>query len=720
MGGVVTIDDDALRAARDRIARTILGDTEVVNPLLGEIRLRAHQVAAVTRLLEIIARHRGALLADAVGLGKTYVALAIARQHESALIICPAALRPMWERVTTATRVTVPVMSIEGLSRGDVPPVEPDLIVVDEAHHFRTPATRRYQAVASLARRARVLLLSATPLQNSRGDLLALLGLFAGSTVGQWTDDALARLIVRRDETTASLELPQLDGPHAISPGADDDCLDAILSLPPALPAADEGVAHALNTISLLHLWASSRAALIASVKKRRARAIAMREAIASGHVPTAAELRAWQFADDALQLAFAFPEKQETDLAGIAAHLDRYSDACEALVRQSAAATDPDRDRADMLRALQARHAGKRIVAFSQYAATVSALHRLLRTQPRVAAITAEGGRIASGGISRSQVLAQFAGGAPPGNPIERIDLLLTTDLLSEGVDLRGAAVIVHLDLPWNPARMEQRVGRARRLGSPHDSIHVYTFVPPVAADRMLELRRRLASKVRAARAMFGDIPAAFPDDNQCEQSSVAAAERARAVLTRWLDPAARRDDPEPIMAAAPSRCRGWIAAVVVDGLPRLLHSCGDSIMDDDASTLRVLESIGEAAPVDRGRADSALAQINRWLAARSAVAGSSEQSAPKRAVLHRLMETVARAPRHRRTAVLAAAQRARSNLSNVSGVGAERVLATLACSAAGDDAWIQSLETFGAIHALPRETRPDDQRVAAIILLS
>ena len=47
---------------------------------------------------------------------------------------------------------------------------------------------------------------------------------------------------------------------------------------------------------------------------------------------------------------------------------------------------------------------------------------------------------------------------------------LLLTTDLASEGVNLQDASVVVHLDLPWTAARLEQRVGRVARLASAHD----------------------------------------------------------------------------------------------------------------------------------------------------------------------------------------------------------------------------------------------------------
>src|SRR5262249_48728555 len=157
-------------------------------------------------------------------------------------------------------------------------------------------------------------------------------------------------------------------------------------------------------------------------------------------------------------------------------------------------------------------------------------ALGHLMRGDAGVAVVTANGARIASGAIPREEVLAQFAGDAGHVDPVQRIELLLTTDLLSEGIDLRGASVIVHLDLPWNPARMEQRVGRARRLGSRFREIHVYTFVPPVAAERALELRRRLATKIRAAQSVIGGGFDPLGSFDASPAAPVSAAEEIRA----------------------------------------------------------------------------------------------------------------------------------------------------------------------------------------------
>lgn len=715
-------DDSLLRTAKARMGLALGGGVDGIDPRLGDLTLRPHQVDAAARLLEIIGRFRGALLADAVGLGKTYVALAVARAHRAPLVICPAVLRPMWERARVAAGVSLPIMSTESLSRGATATVQPDLLIVDEAHHLRTPGTRRYEAAARIARRARVLLLSATPLHNSRHDLGSLLALFAGSSVHGWSDPELARLIVRRDERGASQPLPVLDGPHPLAPARDENCLDAILGLPPAVPAADEGTAHALATISLIHLWTSSRAALVASARKRQARALALREAIAAGRVPTSAELAAWRYADNALQLAFPLFETAHAgcdDVSRLESRLDAFIAAAGALIDACRMPPNPDDARVQLLRSLRAAHPGARCVAFSQYAHTVTALGRLMREDNGIAVITADGGQIASGAVGRDEVLAQFAGEAGPARPAERVDLLLTTDLLSEGIDLRGASVIVHLDLPWNPARLEQREGRARRLGSRFEAIHVYSFVPPAAAERMLELERRLTGKLRTASAIVGGrfhpFSAAAADRSS---SASGAAELLHSRICSWAVAIGPCDDANPAVAAAQGSSDGWIALVILDGLPRLIGSVDGGVTDDPKSLLRLVGCLGAAISVDRTRTADARRDIDDWLASRRASAGAGDQSAAKRAVLDRLAQTVARAPRHRWASVVASAQRARARLSTISGIGAERVLATLARSSADDAAWLLSLEAFGDAHA-NENGEPRSAAVISLILL-
>ena len=86
---------------------------------LGRITLHPHQRDAVARCAALIARFGGALLADQVGLGKTFVALALARAHGGAWLVAPAALRDEWARAARqAGMPPLPFTSFEALSRG--------------------------------------------------------------------------------------------------------------------------------------------------------------------------------------------------------------------------------------------------------------------------------------------------------------------------------------------------------------------------------------------------------------------------------------------------------------------------------------------------------------------------------------------------------------------------------------------------------------------------
>ena len=171
-----------LARARMVIAREVL-DAESCPATVGQIALHAHQRRAAARILTLLRAYGGALLADATGLGKTFVALAVADTLERILIIAPASLRDGWRRSAALAGIQASFVSLERLSRGIASPVrDPELVIVDEAHHLRNPRTKRYSAVAALCDRARVLLLSATPLQNRRNDLVAQLALFSAMT----------------------------------------------------------------------------------------------------------------------------------------------------------------------------------------------------------------------------------------------------------------------------------------------------------------------------------------------------------------------------------------------------------------------------------------------------------------------------------------------------------------------------------------------------------
>ena len=87
-----------------------------------------------------------------------------------------------------------------------------------------------------------------------------------------------------------------------------------------------------------------------------------------------------------------------------------------------------------------------------------------------------------------------------------DKYDLLITTDVLAEGVNLHRASVLVNYDLPWNPTRIMQRVGRINRVGSEFDRIYVFNFFPTVQSERQLPIEERILEKLQAFHDTLGE----------------------------------------------------------------------------------------------------------------------------------------------------------------------------------------------------------------------
>lgn len=507
-----------LELVRAYVARSVL--PPLPSPTLGEVVLAPHQREAAARLLRMLARHGGGLLADDVGLGKTYVALAVAREYERCIVIAPAALLPMWAAAVRRTHTKgAALVSLHAFSRGDGSGCATGarrLVIIDEAHHLRNPATQRYQQVSAAIAGADVLLLSATPVHNREGDVRAMLALFAGSRPDLLEAGRRAELIVRRDSamvggasSAVAGSQPAVRWHRAHRVPMDRAILERIMALPAPLPAKDGAEAGALIRMGLLRAWCSSEAALLDAVRRRRMRGAVLRDALEVGRHPTQAELRSWAVSEGEVQLGFAeLLASGPVEHGPLLAVLDRHLAALTALADALRSAGGGDAERAAWLRRVVAAHPGVPVVAFSQYARTVEAMYRALRDIAGVGMLTGARARIASGPIGRQEALQRFAPRAherPPPPSHAAIRVLLTTDLLAEGVNLQDAGVVVHCDAPWTAALRDQRVGRAVRMGSPWGVVHVYRLAPSLEVEGALRWEARVVRKAAIGARVVG-----------------------------------------------------------------------------------------------------------------------------------------------------------------------------------------------------------------------
>lgn len=165
-----------------------------------------YQNDAVAQALDIIEENGGVVIADVTGLGKSIIASRIAHElKERGIIICPPALIGDEARMVGWRRYCkdFDLLDWDIFSRGDLEKIlervsnDPDIkvVIVDEAHYFRNEATSSYETLKAICHSRKVILLTATPFNNTPADLFALLKLFVvpGKSLLTLDDDLEAR-----------------------------------------------------------------------------------------------------------------------------------------------------------------------------------------------------------------------------------------------------------------------------------------------------------------------------------------------------------------------------------------------------------------------------------------------------------------------------------------------------------------------------------------------
>jgi helicase-like protein/SNF2 domain-containing protein len=488
----------------DRVARAIaaaLGFEMAADP--PPAWLRPAQVPSFRRVVAALRRHGGALLADPVGSGKTFVALAAAaalNPGRPVACLVPATLVEQWRASAARLGIPVCVVSHEAASRGRLPDAARGLVLLDEAHRFRNPHIRRYRRVAPWLVGRPVLLISATPVVNRLEDLLHLLRLAVRDDVLRADgipsirecllcgagSPALGRIIV---EARSAADQPGRIGTASLPTERENLAAADGLSLLAELRLSRHPATAALVRSVLHRAAASSPAALAAALRRYRGLLLQARDAQCTGHPLSRRELRRFTGKlEDQLVWWELLPGAEgelELDVDDLVA-IDR--------VAAGAAAHAASDDKVLRLRAVLAD--GIPSLVFTASRDTVRYLRDRLSDLP-VAWCTGARAGLGHAMLPRRVVLGWFREGPGPKLPRPaRARHLLVTDVAAEGLDLQRAGRVVHYDLPWTPMRLDQREGRAIRLGSSHATVSIVRFSPPAPLDRALRLERTLARK--------------------------------------------------------------------------------------------------------------------------------------------------------------------------------------------------------------------------------
>ena len=465
--------------------------------------LLPEQQPSFRRAVAALRRYQGAILADPVGSGKTYIALAVAgvcNPGRPTACLVPATLRRQWERAAARVGIDVLVGSHEQASRGRMPAGTRGLVIVDESHHFRNRYTRRYGHVARWLVGRPALMVTATPVVNRlddlahqlrlavRDDALALDGvpsleslLASGCAV-----PALGRLVLETELAPASR--PQ-KASRISPPGAAESAsvAEAVTRLR-GLRLSNNPCIAALVRAVLLRAAGSSPAALVGTLRRYRRLLQHARDALVSGRSLERSKLR--RFTSE-LSDQLVWWQLLPRDDAGNDLELADLVEIEIQLAAAEAAARQPDTKLARLQELLSDE---KPSVVFTCSRDTVRYIRERL-TGLRLAWCTGVQAGIGSSTLARHDVLGWFRPDqSHPAGPMH----LVVTDVAAEGLDLQRAARVVHYDLPWTPTRLEQREGRAVRLGSSHQEVEVVRFSPPPPLERLLRMEATLTRKSR------------------------------------------------------------------------------------------------------------------------------------------------------------------------------------------------------------------------------
>ena len=619
-------------------------DPQAITDVPEGFKRLAYQIDAVNMGYRLLEKHNGFFLADVVGLGKTIIATLVAKKfffhngfpdHRShTLIVVPPALEDNWEWTIHKFNLDNVKIETNGSLHKIRHPERYDLVIVDEAHKFRNDTAEAFDELQRICKtptqrelsdgtraQKKVILVSATPLNNRPADICNQIALFQDlrdSTLSvsnlrhfftqrdkEYREaknepkietarlrvktlyelirtKVLSEVIVRRtrtdlkendqyqkDLTEQGVIFPKVEPPRPIyyllAPALE-DLYDRTVGLLSGTGSdgltynryralkflkedkkrkyinadrVSEQLASIMSTLLVKRLDSSFHAFRQSLHRFREATSI-MREMFGKGTIYIAPNLNVTEYLVEGREeeLIAKIEERQATDptiticqpadfedgfVAGLQRDYDKLVALCEEWDRVK---EDPKFD--EFLSRLKTElcthkinHEGKKLVIFSEAKDTTNYLRDRLAEAGYDRVLTVE-----SHNRKERMPLAQANFDANFPDKANDYDILISTEILAEGVNLHRANVIVNYDTPWNATRLMQRVGRVNRIGTTAPRIYIYNFYPTAKVNDDIELEKKAIMKLQAFHTALGEDSQIYSETE--EYSSFGLFERA------------------------------------------------------------------------------------------------------------------------------------------------------------------------------------------------
>ncbi len=548
-----------------------------------------YQQQAVRQAYKKLHEYNGVFLADVVGLGKTFIAAQLLQQlRGKILVVCPPVLKEYWEEALRDFMVPAKVESLGKLE--SIKPDEWNYVVVDEAHRFRNENTQRYADLLNICRGKKVILVTATPLNNKIDDIYAQLKLFQAprnssipgipnlekffktlqkqfadlekntpeykDMIRQVSDEIrnkiLQYVMVRRtrkdvltyfteDIEQQNLFFPEVQDPQRIIyqfKGKTEQIFSRTIQIlaqfryaryTPLLYYAGNKKLTEFEKQQQRNVGGFMKGIL---VKRLESSFFAFRQSIGrfiasyerfigmyqSGTIYISKKINVFDLLDkdDIEKLEKAVAEEKvnkyfsadfnENYIRDLQHDLQLLKD-----IRKLWKDIDQDPKLDQLKTDLQTNDLlkNKRLVIFTESKETGDYLYEnLVKTFPKkVMFYSSKGGRHSNLKLTSKQHIAReiILNNYDPRAKKQANDIriLITTDVLAEGINLHRSNILINYDLPWNPTRVLQRAGRVNRLGTVHDKVFIFNFFPTTQADAHLGLETNITNKIQ----MFHDI---------------------------------------------------------------------------------------------------------------------------------------------------------------------------------------------------------------------